>query len=112
MPQLLAYQAKYQTLPSRLTFALAALIAFYQGKRNGQVIPLQDDEIWLVNFKNWWQQVDAGEISIEQLVRHVLSQTAHWETDLTAMPQLVETVAAQLENILAKGMREALSAVR
>lgn len=112
LPQLLAYQAKYQTLPSRLTFALAALIAFYQGKRNGQVIPLQDDEIWLVNFKNWWQQVDAGEISIEQLVRHVLSQTAHWETDLTAMPQLVETVAAQLENILAKGMREALSAVR
>lgn len=111
LPQLLAYQAKYQALPSRLTFALAALIAFYQGKRNGQVIPLQDDEIWLVNFNNWWQQVDAGEMSIAQLVHHVLSQTAHWETDLTAVPQLVETVAVQLENVLAKGMREALAAL-
>ncbi|MCX2961185.1 tagaturonate reductase [Rodentibacter caecimuris] len=111
LPQLLAYQAKYQTLPRRLTFALAALIAFYQGKRNDQAIALQDDEFWLVNFKKWWQQVEAGEISLHQLVYQVLSQKAHWETDLTVVPQLVERVVEQLENILVKGMREALSAV-
>ncbi|OOF63537.1 tagaturonate reductase [Rodentibacter sp. Ppn85] len=111
LPQLLAHQAKYHALPNCLTFALAALIAFYQGKRNDQVIPLQDDEFWLVNFKKWWQQVDTGEISLYQLVYHVLSQKSHWETDLTAVPQLVETVVEQLENILAKGMREALTAV-
>lgn len=108
LPQLLAYQAKYQQLPTRLTFALAALIAFYQGKRHDQVIPLQDDEFWLDNFKNWWQQVNAGEMSLHQLVFHVLKQSNHWECDLAAAPQLVDTVTEQLETILAKGMREAL----
>ena len=38
LPQLLAYADKYHTLPTRLTFALAALIVFYRGKRNEETI--------------------------------------------------------------------------
>lgn len=108
LPQLLAYIEKYQKLPPHLTFALAALIAFYRGERDGQDIPLQDDEHWLVNFKTWWQQVSAGELSLVQLVQNVLKQETHWEQDLSQIPQLVNVVSAQLETILEKGMRQAL----
>ncbi len=47
LPQLLAGQKANGTLPARLTFALAALIAFYRGERNGETYPVQDDAHWL-----------------------------------------------------------------
>ncbi|MCK3658201.1 altronate oxidoreductase [Pasteurellaceae bacterium Pebbles2] len=108
LPQLLAYVEKYQKLPPHLTFALAALIVFYRGECNGQAIPLQDDEHWLVNFKTWWQQLSAGELSLRQLVQNVLKQENHWEQDLTLVPNLVEKIAEQLQAILELGMRQAL----
>lgn len=46
LPQLLAGQKANGTLPARLTFALAALIAFYRGERNGETYPVQDDAHW------------------------------------------------------------------
>lgn len=109
LPQLLAYVEKHQKLPPHLTFALAALIAFYRGERDGQPIPLQDDEIWLSHYQQWWQQYSAGDISLYQVVHNVLKQEQHWEQDLCQVPNLVETVAEQLEYILSKGMRQALS---
>ncbi|PJG85206.1 tagaturonate reductase [Conservatibacter flavescens] len=108
LPQLLAYQQKFEKLPPHLTFALAALIAFYRGKRNEQLIPLQDDEYWLSNFATWWQQVDSGELTLHGLVYNVLSQSEHWEQNLTLIPNLVEMVVAQLESIFQQGMRKAL----
>lgn len=108
LPQLLAYVEKLGKLPPHLTFALAALIAFYRGERDGQAISLQDDEHWLVNFKEWWQQVANGELTLEQLVRNVLSRQEHWEQDLTIVPELVNTLTQQLTFILQNGMRAAL----
>ena len=109
LPQLLDYQRQFQTLPPRLTFALAALIAFYRGKRNGQDIPLQDDEHWLTDYQTWWRQVESGEATLQQLVHNVLKQTKHWEQDLTLLPNLVTTVNEQLQTVLDKGMRAALA---
>lgn len=109
LPQLLAYVRKYQKLPPHLTFALAALIAFYRGERNGRPIDLQDDDIWLARYKQWWRQFAAGELSLQQLVHNVLVQDDHWQQDLTQIPQLVETVTEQLDAILQKGMRQALA---
>lgn len=40
LPQLLAGQQASGKLPARLTFALAALIAFYRGERNGEAYPV------------------------------------------------------------------------
>lgn len=108
LPQQISYAEKFGKLPPHLTFALAALLAFYRGERNGQAIPLQDDEYWLINFKTWWQEADTGEISLFRLVQRVLKQAEHWERDLTAIPGLTETVTRQLDAILNKGMRQAL----
>ncbi|VFS49653.1 Altronate oxidoreductase [Budvicia aquatica] len=50
LPQLLANPEKERHVPARLTFALAALLAFYRGERDGESYPLQDDAHWLERF--------------------------------------------------------------
>lgn len=108
LPQLLAGQQASGKLPARLTFALAALIAFYRGERNGESYPVQDDAHWLTRFQQLWSQHHDRQISTQELVKAVLAVTEHWEQDLTEVSGLVEQVTADLDSILLKGMREAV----
>ncbi|MDU6454659.1 MAG: tagaturonate reductase, partial [Enterobacter hormaechei] len=91
LPQLLAGQKATGKLPARLTFALAALIAFYRAERNGERYPVQDDAHWLERYQ-----------------QSVLSVSEHWEQDLTLVNGLVDQVALDLDAILSKGMRDAV----
>lgn len=106
LPQLLAGQQASGKLPARLTFALAALIAFYRGERNGESYPVQDDAHWMTRFQQLWSQHHDRQISTEDLVKAVLAVTEHWEQDLTEVSGLVEQVTADLDSILLNGMRE------
>ncbi|MBW9350790.1 tagaturonate reductase [Citrobacter sp. EC_71] len=108
LPQLLAGQQAGGKLPARLTFALAALIAFYRGERNGESYPVQDDAHWMTRFQQLWSQHHDCQISTEDLVKAVLAVTEHWEQDLTEVSGLVEQVTADLDSILLNGMREAV----
>lgn len=108
LPQLLAGQQATGKLPPRLTFSLAALIAFYQGERNGESYPLQDDEHWLVRYQQLWTKLNDKQIAELQLVQEVLSDSDHWEQDLTQVPGLVEQVTEDLKLIQTQGMRAAL----
>lgn len=110
LPQLLTYQQQKGKLPPRLTFALAALIAFYRGERDGQTYPLQDDAHWLERFSTLWSGVKHGDIALAELVNSVLSDAAHWGQDLTAVPQLANQVTEQLQTIIDRGMRAAVVA--
>ncbi|WP_034944690.1 tagaturonate reductase [Erwinia oleae] len=112
LPQLLASQQKYQTLPPRLTFALAALLAFYRGERNGENYPLQDDAHWLSRFSALWSGVRNGEIALSELVETVLADENHWGCDLNTVPGLTAAVIQQLQTIEDRGMREALASYR
>ncbi len=107
LPQLLTNIRQHGAIPPRLTFALAALIAFYRGQREGQMYPLQDDEVWLTRFAKGWAQVANGH-PLHELVVEVLQDEAHWGEDLLAIPGLSEQVTRYLEVILTVGMREAL----
>lgn len=106
---LLASHAQNGVWPPRLTFALAALIAFYRGASAEKSWPLQDDAHWLARFEKNWQALNNDQISPEQLVREVLSDAQHWGEDLTRQPQLAAEVSRHLQNIIVHGMREALS---
>ncbi|HEM8662565.1 TPA: tagaturonate reductase [Klebsiella aerogenes] len=108
LPQLLTNIRQHGVIPPRLTFALAALIAFYRGQREGQMYPLQDDEVWLTRFAKGWAQVANGH-PLHELVVEVLQDEAHWGEDLLAIPGLTEQVTQYLEVILTVGMREALT---
>lgn len=110
LPQLLASQAKNQLLPPRLTFALAALVAFYRGERNGEVYPLQDDAHWLSRFSGLWSDVRNGSLPLIGLVETVLADEEHWGRDLNTVPGLTAKVTEQLQAIDDRGMRDALAA--
>ena len=108
LPQLLAGQKQSGKLPARLTFALAALIAFYRGERNGETWPLQDDAEWIERFQSLWAQHRDGQLATRDLVTSVLSVETHWQQDLTKVPGLTAQVTADLEAILRDGMRSAV----
>lgn len=108
LPQLLAGQKQSGKLPARLTFALAALIAFYRGERNGEAYPVQDDAEWIERFQSLWAQHRDGQLATRELVTSVLSVETHWQQDLTKVPELTAQVTADLEAILRDGMRSAV----
>ncbi|QKN81867.1 tagaturonate reductase [Scandinavium goeteborgense] len=108
LPQLLAGQAATGKLPQRLTFALAALIAFYRAERQGESYPVQDDTHWLDRYQQLWSLHHDKQISTTSLVESVLSVKDHWEQDLTEVKGLVEQVTRDLDAILTNGMREAV----
>lgn len=108
LPQLLAGQKANGKLPSRLTFALAALIAFYRAQRNGESYPVQDDADWIERYQHLWSQHHDKQIDTVALVTGVLSVKAHWSQDLTQVNGLVGQVADYLDAILTLGMRAAV----
>ncbi|AZT24610.1 tagaturonate reductase [Salmonella enterica] len=108
LPQLLEGQQANGQLPARLTFALAALIAFYRGERSGESYPVQDDAFWIERYAQLWRQHRDQTIDTAALVKSVLAEKGHWGQDLTCITGLVEQVTTYLDTILENGMRNAV----
>ncbi|MDP0742427.1 hypothetical protein Q8G13_27500, partial [Klebsiella pneumoniae] len=68
LPQRLAGQKAHGALLRRLTFALAALIAFYRGERDGESYPVQDDADWISRYQTLWARHRDGQMSLRELV--------------------------------------------
>lgn len=103
LPSVLEYIKRKNELPKNLLFSLAALIAFYQGDRDGRKIALNDNSEVLDFFKAQWEK---GEIPT--ITKAVLSNTHFWETDLAKIKGLEELVSHYLEKIIKNGMMDAL----
>ena len=101
LPSLLQYVADKKELPTNLTFALAALIRFYQGEFNGKTLPVMDDSPVLDRFKAIWSTNDLDEV-----VKATLSETSFWDQDLTQIPGLAEAVTKALKEIDANGIEQ------
>ena len=109
LPTLKDYQQKTGKIPACLAFGLSSLICFYtgiqqneagdyEGFRDGKPYPVKDDAHVLAFFAGL-KQPDA---------HAVLGNAALWGSDLTAIPGLEATVAAQLSDIGENGIRAAL----
>lgn len=109
LPQLLAGQQNGRW-PVRLTFALAALLAFYRAEREGERYPIQDDEQWVSLYASLWPRV-GKDLTLRELVDTVLGDAAHWGEDLTLLPGLAGQVTANLEMILVQGMRQTVKSL-
>lgn len=109
LPQLLHYQQQQGGLPPRLSFALAALLAFYRGEREGHPYPLQDDQPWLDAYARLWPSVERGELAQRELVHEILANTEHWGQSLCDIPGLVERIDHCLTSIRELGLRTALA---
>jgi len=120
----LDYKRTRGRLPPRLTFALAALFAFYRGseirdgaligRRDGAEYRIQDDAAVLAESRDAWQA--AGDRPSRDacltLVRRVLARADFWGQDLTAaLPGFDTAVAQHLADICSDGVRAALARV-
>jgi tagaturonate reductase len=108
LPSVLEYIKRKHTLPKCLLFSLAALIAFYKGERNGELIELADDQRVLDFFKSQWIGVDGSKESITRIVNAVLSNLNLWDQDLTRIDGLQNEVISALGLIINKGMKMAI----
>lgn len=108
LPSLLAYEAKYHTLPRRLSFSLAALLAFYTGSelrdsalvgnRSGEEYHIRDDEKVLRFFQKY------SILSAEEYTRAALGHTEFWGQDLNEVPGLTTLIVSYLSEIYSEGM--------
>ena len=108
LPQVLSYEKKNGELPKKLVFALASLIRFYKGERDGEVIKTSDDAHILKMYDNLWNNFDGN---YTNMAHTILSMEEHWETDLSQINCMTETLAKYIESIDTKGMRVAIKEV-
>lgn len=115
LPSLKDYVAERGKLPKRMTFSMAALIAFYrgvwrgdvyQGDRNGNAYPIRDDKPVLDFFSDAWNRYADDP---ETLASRTLANSSFWGEDLTAIPGFVDAVAKALAAIDAVGVRKAIT---
>lgn len=111
LPSILEYKKRTGSIPGKLTFSLAATIAFYKGKRGEEVIALNDDAAVLVRLKNAWAKYNGSDESIEDVVREVLSFDKNWKIDLNKVEGLTSAVTKHLVNIEKNGMQKAIETV-
>lgn len=77
------------------------------GTREGNTYEICDMPEVLAFFESAWKKYDQDH-NVQKLVEAVLKNQDFWEQDLTKIPGLSAKVCEYLENILTKGMREAV----
>jgi tagaturonate reductase len=105
LPSLLGYVEKFSELPPRIVLALAALIVFYKGEWQGEVIDLQDDADRLDFFRKIWATEDDDPANI---AKAVLAREAWWGQDLNQIEGLTERLSKYIQLICGKGMYRTL----
>jgi tagaturonate reductase len=121
LPSLEAYVKINGKLPPRLTFGLAALIAFYRGqelressligRRDGEKYEIKDDLPILRKFFELWSCWDGHPAGLAPLSDSVLQQREWWGRDLREIDGLAAAVARHLTIIMGQGMKAAMSGV-
>ena len=103
MPSLTEYVRRMGRLPKRLSFSLAAFIAFYhKGERDGAAYPVRDDP-WVLDFFAAHKDDDNA-----ALAKAVVSDERLWDGELAKIEGLEAAVAAALDRIDEAGMYEAM----
>lgn len=105
LPSLIAYHARFHTLPRHTVFAFAALIRFYKGDWNGAPIPLNDDPAITAWFNQQWTTTP----DIPSLVTGILANQLLWQQDLTRIDGLADLLTHFLEVIDRGGIQSAMN---
>ncbi|MBL0358168.1 MAG: tagaturonate reductase [Chitinophagaceae bacterium] len=111
LPSLLEYKKRKGAIPTRLSFSLAATIAFYKGKRGNADIKLMDDTDLLDLLSTAWGSYDGTDASLKNLVTTVLGYSKNWKSDLNDVGGLNDAVTNHLVNIERNGMQQAVKSL-
>ena len=98
MPSVCEFVKREGKLPERLTFSLAAYIAYY--RKGGEFV--RDDQ-WVLDFF----EAHRGDDN-KTLVNAVVNNDKMWDGALAAVPGFEEAVAAYLDKIDSEGMYEVM----
>jgi tagaturonate reductase len=119
LPSLTGAFAKTGKPPALLSFSLAALIAFYNGRnlagreltgqRKGVPYTIQDDEAILKRFAALYAETEGGEgEKARRITRAVLGSVDWWGEDLLAYGGLEAAVSADLAGIWSSGIKRVI----
>jgi tagaturonate reductase len=111
LPSILEYKNRKGSIPQKLSFSLAATIAFYKGTRGDEAISLNDDAVLLELLKNAWAKYDGSDASLEAVVAEVLAFEKNWKMNLNQVEGLTAAVVKHLANIVNNGMQKAVESV-
>lgn len=123
LPSILSYYSKKGELPKVLVFSLAALISFYDGKKDdsvGGLIGKRGDETYVIKdspdvldkFASLYSQsYNCNGCKSKALASEILKEESWWGTDLTKVPNLENLVASYLKSIFNSGMKEAIKSL-
>jgi len=114
LPSVKGYIQKTGKAPVVLSFGIAALITFYNGKdihdrqmtglRDGKPYSIQDDESAL----SFFQDLHGKTNDPKKLAHETLAHTEFWGEDLTKLSGLEDAVASALASIQKHGMKQAV----
>jgi len=106
LPTLEAYLASKGELPEHIVRAFAGLIRFYKAHKvgeeyrgtrfNGDEYVLNDDSQTLDFFYKQWSSFEKGELTLQQLIQHILSNDQLWGKDLNDIDGLTEAIRCHL----------------
>ena len=120
LPSITQTIAKTGSVPKLLSFSLAALIAFYNGKeiktdeKGKQYLESKRDEGVYGNYDvpsvlEFFAKLNSETSDAKTIAKRVLSNVDFWKEDLTKYAGLEESVAKNLADIQTKGMKVALA---
>ncbi|MEW9672217.1 tagaturonate reductase [Ammoniphilus sp. 3BR4] len=109
LPSLLDYTSKQGQLPGRIVKAFAYLLRFYRVKKeenqyvgrrfDGTAYQVKDDAESLAFFSEQWGSFEAKEISMEELMENILSNSALWGENLSGYPGLAKRLCVEMKEM-------------
>jgi tagaturonate reductase len=115
LPSIMRYHEKKRAVPPALSLFLAALISFYQGRRESARSSIGSrlgafyeiaDEPGVLDF--FARRDGLYTTDRERLCRETLGQTAFWGADLTQVEGLLPEVVRSFEILQGQGVRQAM----
>jgi len=119
LPSIIEYHKLNGTLPKKLVFSLAALIAVYkdgnidgtsmQADREKGKFTMKDDLWALEFFAAAWSNFDGSKRAAQKVAAKVLKNTKLWDTDLTEVDGFVDNLGEYLFKIVNNGMQKTVA---
>lgn len=109
LPSILEFKKRKGKFPDGLVFSMAALIHFYKGEKNGEVIPLKDDLEAIAFLKKLWEECDGSESDFGKMAQQVLAWKKNWGSDLNDISGFKEKLATSLYVIEKQGIQNAIT---
>jgi tagaturonate reductase len=95
LPSLLSYWEKHQRWPENLILAFAALLVFYKGEFEGEILPVNDEKSIVDFFQSTWAIP-----SLSDAISQMLSNEKLWQQNLDKFPGLRQELTKAIESIM------------